>query len=825
MPSIGDPGAAHSTSEPSVSAKGAAAADVDGDGDIDLFVSDQLWLNDGNSPPTFTQKSGTPFAAAVTTGDGWTTAVFGDVNGDGKVDLLTGKAHPMTGNSAPSPPPATPAKVWLNDGTGGYTAAPTSVTTVGCGVASLIDIDADGDLDAFCTKAVAVPGPSPTSTLWLNDGAGAFTEVASANFGPSGFARIAAADWGDVDGDGDLDLLLGAYEAEPGLNTTFSLWINQAKHPNAAREGFKTGNGYPLVGSAGLAVTDVAVSEYVPHGAKHCMAAKESPVGWRTSTATSTSSLGTNCTDWVPANDTGLVPSDINGDGVPDIVLAVDGGPNLIYYGPAPPGPPGPGDFSSVPGTQIGVPCTSVGCVGNDPNEETISVDLIDVDGDGDTDVVFGNADGNATIYYNDGSKPDGGASPAISPLNLENRGTNPPPLPPPSPPPPSPPPFPPAAPPPPPPPTTPCIGQSLNFDFQHAQLAWSNLGNQGPDNAENSNAGPHLDRQDGGTIAAPAQSIRYVNVAKVTSPTGQAAYVDLEVFLNGGGYNPPAASKNGLNGKLARINFEAANNGVRTTNLRVYVRPSCAKADSCEKCEDTALYPVTATDTSLRDACYDRGCGCFGVTVYGSFGRFSCQGSARWGQRRNYNTAVCTPTADPPFPGLNAASAFPGGSLVGFSVYDLNTGTDGKCTEKLSITGYDYYKAPMRPASGDAVFSTVDVDTSVSPSTFTGTMPQSTPPTDPTSLTDMQANSGVQFFYRSNVGYIDATFTITCSNGASTTGGADMLFGGDSELCPSPPPAPPAAPPPPPRKGSSTAVGNFGWADSGCAQMVRLPY
>ena len=68
MTSIGDPGAAHSASEPSVRAKGAAAADIDGDGDIDLFVSDQLWLNDGNSPPTFTQKAGTPFAAAITAG-------------------------------------------------------------------------------------------------------------------------------------------------------------------------------------------------------------------------------------------------------------------------------------------------------------------------------------------------------------------------------------------------------------------------------------------------------------------------------------------------------------------------------------------------------------------------------------------------------------------------------------------------------------------------------------------------------------------------------------------------------------------------------------
>ena len=45
-------------------------------------------------------------------------------------------------------------------------------------------------------------------------------------------------------------------------------------------------------------------------------------------------------------------PLDINGDGVPDIVLAVSGGHNMIYYGPAPPSVAG--DFTGVGGSEIG---------------------------------------------------------------------------------------------------------------------------------------------------------------------------------------------------------------------------------------------------------------------------------------------------------------------------------------------------------------------------------------------------------------------------------------------------------------------------------------
>ena len=130
-----------------------------------------------------------------------------------------------------------------------------------------------------------------------------------------------------------------------------------------------------------------------------------------------------------------------------------------------------------------------------------------------------------------------------------------------------------------------PCIGENLNFDFFHSQLLHSNLGGLGPD------------------TTAP-QGVRYVNVAKVVAADGSVAYLDLDL-VNTTAYTPYDASRNGMNGRFAQISF-AANTDV---GLRVYVRKSCATADSCSYCDDTAYYP----SNDQRDACYAAGCGCFG--------------------------------------------------------------------------------------------------------------------------------------------------------------------------------------------------------------------
>lgn len=171
-----------------------ALVDVEPDGDLDVFVCDdqtRLFLNDGRG--VFSEDPG-----ALPPNSGGGDMQAGDVDGDGDVDVVLG-----------------PCRLVLNDGTGHFTDASAS-----CWPGELFsqevdlgDLDGDGDLDLYVSRAGPSLGyeggytPWPDS-LWLNDGAGCFS-IASSLLPPN-HAITLAADLGDVDGDGDLDVLTSA---------------------------------------------------------------------------------------------------------------------------------------------------------------------------------------------------------------------------------------------------------------------------------------------------------------------------------------------------------------------------------------------------------------------------------------------------------------------------------------------------------------------------------------------------------------------------------------------------------------------------------------
>jgi len=88
---------------------------------------------------------------------------------------------------------------------------------------ALGDVDGDGDLDAVIG-----------SRLHLNDGTGLLVEVpANLPADPRGTASLAL---GDVDGDGDLDILMGLSRSSWGIWTAMEIWTPSSRTGPAGGE-------------------------------------------------------------------------------------------------------------------------------------------------------------------------------------------------------------------------------------------------------------------------------------------------------------------------------------------------------------------------------------------------------------------------------------------------------------------------------------------------------------------------------------------------------------------------------------------------------------
>jgi hypothetical protein len=221
---------------------GMAIGDADGDGDLDIYMSP--CLGDGGSPTpkayyknnlvesgaaktlSFTDVAAANGTQNVSKGYG---AEFVDFDNDGKLDLYATGANGAA------------TKIYKGDGTGNFIDVDTitgnallSNTGTDLNGAKAIDYDNDGDLDLFFHDNLSgisnvrlyrndsIPNAPDPANRWK------FTDVTTAqgitNTGAGGYDGT----WGDIDLDGDLDLINPNNSTLSGVATGERVYINDA---------------------------------------------------------------------------------------------------------------------------------------------------------------------------------------------------------------------------------------------------------------------------------------------------------------------------------------------------------------------------------------------------------------------------------------------------------------------------------------------------------------------------------------------------------------------------------------------------------------------
>ena len=367
-------------------------ADIDGDGDLDMFIGESggriyCYRNDGDSStPVWTSVGFITDSAGTTIDAGsYSSPDFADIDGDGDLDLFIGEYYGRI-------------QFYRNDGDSVipvWELITQYIGYIGAGnysAPSIVDIDGDGDFDLF------IGDNNGSVCYYRNDGsnsapafnaAGSITDSAGSTIA---IGSRSSPDFADIDGDGDLDLFIGEYYGQIYFyrndgDSNASVWISVGLVTDSASSTIDRGyySSPELVDIDNDGDLDLFVGEsggriYFYRNDGDSSAPVWTSVGYVTDSAGSTIDAGSYSTP-------DLV--DIDSDGDFDLLIGESGGRFSFYRNEG----------------SVNSPVWSSEGYFTDSSNSTIDVgsystpDFVDIDGDGDFDVITGNSSGYIYLY------------------------------------------------------------------------------------------------------------------------------------------------------------------------------------------------------------------------------------------------------------------------------------------------------------------------------------------------------------------------------------------------------------------------------------------